>query len=115
VVDAENRVSGVITRKQLHSLTQSAAPEDSLGEMLRQPVTAYPDEPLRVVAYRMAHTGFTRMPVIDGDSGKLLGMISLRDLVAARVRNLSEERHREQLLRVRLPFHSQSELGRETL
>jgi CBS domain-containing protein len=95
VVDGERRVSGVITRKQLRALTQSSAPETSLGHIVREPVVARPDEPLRVVVFRMAETGFTRMPVVENDNGKLVGMISLDDLLLARVRNLNEERHRE--------------------
>jgi CBS domain-containing protein len=113
VVDGERRISGVITRKQLRALTQSAAPEASLGHIVRKPVVAHPDEPLRVVVFRMAETGFTRMPVVDTESGKLVGMISLHDLLLARVRNLNEERRRERLLRLRLPFGSQPEHERE--
>jgi CBS domain-containing protein len=104
VVDVERRVSGVITRKQLRTLTQSSAPEASLGDIVRKPVVAHPDEPLRAVVFRMAETGLTRMPVVENESGKLVGMISLRDLLLARVRNLNEERSRERLLQLRLPF-----------
>jgi H+/Cl- antiporter ClcA/CBS domain-containing protein len=106
VVDAARHVSGVITRKQLRALTQSAASEGPLGEIVRKPVVAYSDEPLRVVVFRMAETGFTRMPVLDPENEKLAGMISLDDLLLARVRNLNEERHRERLLRLRFPFGS---------
>ena len=108
VVDAERRVSGVITRKQLRALTQSAAPEASLGDIVRDPVVANPDEPLRVVVFRMAETGLTRMPVIESDGGKLVGMVSLEDLLLARVRNLTEERHRERVLELRFPFRSRA-------
>jgi CIC family chloride channel protein len=65
VVDGERRVSGVITRKRLRALTQSEAPEASLDDIVRDPVVANPDEPLRVVVYRMAETGLTRMPVVE--------------------------------------------------
>ena len=68
------------------------------------PVVAGPDEPLRVVVSRMAETGLTRLPVVDDESRELVGMISLHDLLQARVRNLNEERRREQVLQVRLPF-----------
>jgi hypothetical protein len=40
-------------------------------------------------------------------------MISLHDLLLARVRNLNEERHRERLLRLRPPFRDQPEPERE--
>ena len=110
VVDSARRVKGVITRRQLRELTDSAGAAASLGEMLRDPVVAHPDEPLRVVVFRMAETGFTRLPVVDSDTGELAGMISLHDLLMARVRNLSEERHRERVLQLRLPFGNRARL-----
>jgi H+/Cl- antiporter ClcA len=113
VVDAERRVSGVITRKQLGALAHSAAPEASIGHIVRKPVVAHPDEPLRLVVFRMAETGLTRMPVVESESRKLVGMISLHDLLLARVRNLNEERHRERPLRLRLPFRHQTGAKRE--
>jgi CBS domain-containing protein len=103
VVDDDRRLKGVITRKHLRELTLSPASSFSLGDVLRDPVVARPNEPLRVVVSRMAETGFTRLPVIDG-TGELVGMVSLHDLLMARVRNLNEERERERVLQVRLPF-----------
>jgi CBS domain-containing protein len=110
VVDTGRRVKGVITRRQLRELTEPAGKPVSLGEILRKPVVAHPDEPLRVVVFRMAETGFTRLPVVDSDTGQLAGMISLHDLLMARVRNLSEERHRERVLQLRLPFGNRANL-----
>jgi H+/Cl- antiporter ClcA len=104
VVDLERRLKGVITRKQLHELVDSGGPPVSLGDILREPVVAHPEEPLRAVVFRMAETGFTRLPVVHSPNGKLAGMISLRNLLLARVRNLHEERQRERVLRLRLPF-----------
>jgi chloride channel protein, CIC family len=112
VVDTERRIKGVITRKQLREILKSAVPDASLGDMVREPVVAYPDEPLRVVVFRMAETGLTRFPVVDSDTGQLAGMISLRDLLMARVRNLNEERHREQVLNLRLPFSTVNSVGK---
>ena len=80
----------MITRKKIHELMDSAAPEVSLAAVLREPVVAGPDEPLRVVVSRMAETGLTRLPVVDCESRQLLGMISLHDLLTARVRNLKK-------------------------
>jgi CBS domain-containing protein len=101
VVDCENRVRGVITRKQLRHLPESA--HSLLADLMRQPVVVYPDEPLRMVVMRMAETGLTRFPVV-GRNGELAGLVSLRDLLTARARNLQEERQRERVLQVRLPF-----------
>jgi chloride channel protein, CIC family len=109
VVDKDLRLTGVITGRHLKEFLDSgnAAGQDGKPNppvVARNPVVAYPDEPLRAVVYRMAETGKTRLPVVDpADSHKLLGLISLNDLLHARVRALDEERKRERVLRVRLP------------
>jgi CBS domain-containing protein len=46
------------------------------------------------------------MPVIDSDEGRLLGLVSLDDLLRARSRNLEEERARERVLRLRMPIRT---------
>jgi CIC family chloride channel protein len=107
MIDGEKRLHGVVTRKQVAELlADSSHSGQKLAELASaNPVVAYPDESLRVVVYRMAETGFTRMPVVDrGDSRKLVGIVSLEDLLHARTRNLTEERTRERVLRIRLPF-----------
>jgi CIC family chloride channel protein len=68
---------------------------------------AHPDEPLRVVVYRMAKTGVTRMPVSDRGAHKQIGMISLEDLLVARTRHLTEEQSRERIFRFRRPFQEE--------
>jgi CBS domain-containing protein len=104
VVDDDRHLRGVITRKQLRAMTQSADPGASVES--REPVVSYPDEPLRMIVYRMAETGLTRMPVVESATGELLGMVSLDDLLKARARNLSEERHRERVLQLRFPIRN---------
>ncbi|MBZ5577842.1 MAG: chloride channel protein [Acidobacteriia bacterium] len=108
VVDDEKCLLGVITRSNLHRILQegAATSERSLSELAQtDPMVAYADEPLRVVVNRMAESGFTRMPVVEGrDARKLVGMISLSDLLQARTRSLEDERKRERVLRIRLPF-----------
>ena len=104
VVDREKRVRGVVTRKRLRELAEWPAADASLAGVLQEPVVAHPDEPLRAAMVRMADTGLTRFPVVDRDNRRLAGMISLDDLLLARVRNLHEERRRERVLRLRLPF-----------
>ncbi len=101
VVDEVGGLRGVITRKELKRLGDSDTP---LGELALPATVAYPDEPLRLVVMRMAESGFTRLPVVkrEGNIVRLEGMISLEDLLKARVRNLTEERHRERVLHIRL-------------
>jgi H+/Cl- antiporter ClcA/CBS domain-containing protein len=112
VVDQEQRLVGVITYKHLEQLLRGSEPA-TLGEVaLRDPVVAYADEPLRLVVYRMAESGLTRMPVVEREgSRKLAGMVSLSDLLRARTRTLDEERRRERVLRLRFPSWVGSRAG----
>lgn len=107
IIDAEKRLLGVMTLNALQKVIQQrdAHGEDDYLSSLSysRPVVAYPDEPLRAVVYRMADTGFTRLPVVERDQPQnLLGIVSLSDLLKARVRNLEEERQRERVLHIRL-------------
>jgi CIC family chloride channel protein len=112
VVDEGGRLLGVATRKRLQELIRVVGTEASgrlRDLLLTKAVVAYPDEPLRVVVYRMAETGLTRFPVVDReDPGMLVGLISLRDLLKARVLNLEAERRRERVLPLHLLFPRRS-------
>lgn len=123
VLDEDKRMLGVVTRHDLEHLlpgTDNARAEnwtegteqrgkkqmyELTSVMHAHPTLAYPDEPLRSTVYRMAESGYTRLPVVERDHpDQLLGMISLQHLLQARVRNLDEERHRERVLNLRLLF-----------
>lgn len=105
VVNPDGTLAGVLTRKDIRDRIDqegNAALRRTLSELVRPNASeVYADEPLRVVVYRMAETGFTRMPVVDRVSGKFLGLLSLDDLLKARARHLEEERRREQTLKLR--------------
>jgi CIC family chloride channel protein len=66
IVDEEMKLTGVVTRRQLRELVDTEPAGASLSEMVRDPLTARPDEPLRLVVMRMAETGLTRLPVVEG-------------------------------------------------
>src|SRR5712691_540077 len=105
VVNAESRFIGVLTRGDIClGIEQEGegALRRTLGELVRhEAVEAFPDEPLRLVVYRMAEKGITRMPVVEPSTRRFLGLISLTDLLKARARHLEEERRREQVLSLR--------------
>ncbi len=105
VATADGSLAGVVTREDLQKLVRQAG-EDSLASVIRkETAVAYPDEPLRVVVNRMAETGLTRFPVVESEPARrLAGIISLEDLLHARVRHLEEEQRRERVLRIHLPF-----------
>jgi CBS domain-containing protein len=76
------------------------APEPSGAANPLQPgdVVAYPDEPLRVIVYRMAETGRTEVAVVSRTDRAVVGVIALSDLLTARTRILDAERRRERVL-----------------
>jgi len=106
VVDAEGKLVGVLTRGDIRDRITNegdAVLKRPLGDLVRaNTVETNPDEILRVIVYRMAEKGVTRLPVVEHSTGKFLGLISLDDLLKARARHLEEERRREQTLNLRL-------------
>jgi CIC family chloride channel protein len=63
------------------------------------PITARGGEPLRVVVHRMAEIGCTSAVIVDGSAPPLvLGLITLADVLKARVRHVDEEQRRERVL-----------------
>jgi H+/Cl- antiporter ClcA/predicted transcriptional regulator len=111
VVNSQDELIGVVTRRDLQKFIQEHAQSNeqqnyTLSDLVNtHPVVAYPDEPLRAVVYRMAQTGYTRLPVVERENPKkLVGLISLAAVLQARARSLEEERKRERILRMRFLF-----------
>jgi CIC family chloride channel protein len=108
IVNADGRLQSVVTRNQLLELLKAHG-TDGGGAPLSDLVSgkaavAHPDEPLRVVVYRMAETGLTRFPVVERGTSKLMGLVSLRDLLKARTLNLEAEKRREHVRPMHLFF-----------
>jgi CIC family chloride channel protein len=105
VVNEQAQLVGVLTRGDIgERLERDGQPalQRALGELVRsETVETYPDETLRVIVYRMAELGLTRMPVVERATRKFLGLVSLNDLLKARARHLEEERRRERPLKLR--------------
>jgi chloride channel protein, CIC family len=105
VVDQAGCLVGVLTRADIRERLETegnAALARTVGELVRKAtVESYPDEPLRVVVYRMAESSLTRLPVVERATRKFLGLVALEDLLKARGHNLEEERSRETSLKLR--------------
>jgi CBS domain-containing protein len=106
VVDENSSLLGITTRDELQEMIQkfgnNGAGTTIEGSIKRDVTVAYVDEPLARVAARMADTGHNRMPVLErGPERRVVGMVSLSDLLKARGRTLEEERVREQVIRLR--------------
>jgi CBS-domain-containing membrane protein len=101
VLDSVSRLVGVVTRA---NLVQPSQPEDiggrTVGQLITQsPVVAYPDEPCRAAAERMANAGVGRLPVVAHEAPQhLLGILTRSDLLKAREHYLELEQRRERLL-----------------
>ena len=110
VVDEQKKLAGVITRGGIWQWLNSTDGENvTLREIMEaNPILAYDDEPLRMVVYRMAEKGITRMPVVSRDR-TFFGMIALTDLLAARSRILEAENRRERVLGARLRLWGKSD------
>jgi chloride channel protein, CIC family len=90
-----------VTRSRVRDWIEHAKqhPDGQLADIAREePVVAYGDEPLRVLAFRMAETGVTRLPVVERRDRTLIGMVGLNDLLTARTRILEAEQRRERVL-----------------
>ena len=105
LVDSDRRLAGVVTRSALRGWLDGGAPAPGTpdGVVLADvahsnPVMAYGDEPLRMLAFRMADKGVTRIPIVERRDGVLLGMVGLSDLLTARARILDAEQRRERVL-----------------
>jgi H+/Cl- antiporter ClcA/CBS domain-containing protein len=105
VVNAEGQLVGVVTHGDISQRMEQngdAALGWPIGDLVQaSAVEAYPDEPLRVVVYRMVEKGCTRMPVLERATRKFLGLVSINDLLKARSRHLEEESRRERSLKFR--------------
>jgi chloride channel protein, CIC family len=103
VVSTEGQLVGVVTRGDISERMEQngdAAQKCPIRDLVRTgAVEAYPDEPLRVVVYRMVEKSCTRMPVVDRATRRFLGLVSLNDLLKARSRHLEEESRRERSLK----------------
>jgi len=102
VVDERGHLAGIVTSGDLCAWQKNERRgEDmrTLREVARAKfVSASPDEPLRAAVHRMAENGITKMPVVDLETNKVLGIVSLDDVLKARSRHLEDERRKERVL-----------------
>ena len=104
LVDGEGRMTGTLTRAQLIA----AARKEDLSTPLavdanRNPKTVSPVTTLRTCAMLMAESKLTSYPVVSAD-GKLLGVLTITDLLKGRSEEAHRESDRERVLRLRWPF-----------
>jgi len=95
---------GVVTRGDLFEAGAAGRHDTPVKELLTSdPVLTHGDQTLRHAAETMAVHGVTTLPVADRDDpGRIIGIVSLPQLLAARRRDQQEARDRERVLQIRL-------------
>ncbi|RSD14021.1 chloride channel protein [Amycolatopsis eburnea] len=97
VVDGSRQLVGVTTRHALLTCEGETVADATTAPL----ASCHPDETLREVANKLAAGHVTRAPVVDrAEPGRVLGVITLAQLLHARRRDLHEEHHRERVLAV---------------
>lgn len=95
VVDGGGRVVAMVSRADVLRWSRDGwSPEERLGDLDAEVVSAHPDELAGSLADRMAEAGASRVPVIGAD-GKLMGLVARRELLRARALGLKGERDHE--------------------
>jgi H+/Cl- antiporter ClcA/predicted transcriptional regulator len=102
VVTQQGTLAGVISWQDILERSLRGEVIGVVDEFMKKDViTTVPDESLRVIADRMATNHVGVLPVVDGaEEGKLCGLITQYELLAARDRILQEERKRERILKI---------------
>jgi len=109
LVDADGKLTGLLTRSQM----MAAAKQADLSQPLvlsgsTTPTTVSPGNTLRECAVMMAETKLTSFPVVNVD-GKLVGVLMIDDLLKGRSEQSQRENMRERVLRLRWPFGGRAE------
>jgi CIC family chloride channel protein len=108
LVDSEGRMTGTLTRAQLIVAARKEDLSVPLAEDAnRNPKTVSPVSTLRSCAMSMAESKLTAYPVVGAD-GKLLGVMTINDLLKGRSEEAHRESDRERILRLRWPFRSRA-------
>jgi CBS domain-containing protein len=87
VLDVDGGILGVVTRRDLYD--PRLGPEVTMRDLLkRPPVVTHQDNTLREAADHMVRERVGRLPVIERGSGRLVGILSRSDILAAHERRL---------------------------
>ena len=89
LVDADGRVVGVLTRRDLGD--PARGDDERLRTLVkRAPVVVHAEASLRDAVGQMARAGVGRVPVVASSDGKLVGIVSRSDVLAAEAQRLAE-------------------------
>jgi CIC family chloride channel protein len=110
VVDSQQQLVGVVTRRDLLATDAAVPDERTIAQVLRRPpAVVFEDSTLREAADHMVREHVGRLPVVARDNpGKVIGIITRSDLLAAHARRLEETHHKKRSIRLRSRFSTQA-------
>lgn len=115
VEDANGNMLGVIPRWDLEQFAAGKKGASLSPLVISKPVVAYDDERLTRIVQRMASSGFTKLPVVRrDDAGKVVGIVSISDLLKARLAAQDTEERRERVLQLSVPLLFRGEEEQES-
>ncbi|HEY1706717.1 MAG TPA: chloride channel protein [Rhizomicrobium sp.] len=103
VVDDEGKLLSMVARTDVMHWMYDDFPDDAtLDSKLTgdAPFFAYSDDLAGQLADRMAISEVSRVPIVDRETKKVVGLVALRDLLRVRALAIRQERERRRLLRL---------------
>ena len=96
VIDQRGQLLGLVSRTDALRWQVGEKVEGTLGEALSDAATqyAFPETPTAEVADMMVESGVGRVPIIDHETRRVVGIISRQDLLKVRVRHRHAEKVR---------------------
>lgn len=96
IVDPEAGLVGIVTYGDLLRASANDGAEITVAEAGTTDVVAgHPDEQLFEAAVRMSSNDLEQLPIVDRDSGDLLGLVDSQNLMTSAMRQLEDEQVRE--------------------
>ena len=82
VTEDQGKLAGTLSLRRVRRLPQNTWPNIRIRSLVnRRPVVTYPDEPLDDFLEQMAEHAVTVFPVVDRESGALVGSIGTNDVL----------------------------------
>jgi H+/Cl- antiporter ClcA/CBS domain-containing protein len=104
VVNPAGQPVGLVSRADVLRWQVTDLPDEpSLDDLLsdRSLSVGHPEMPATMIADLMVAEDIGRVPIVDRQSGKLVGLVARRDLLRARAGRQREENHRQRFVRPR--------------
>ncbi len=102
VVNGNGKLLGIVSIDDFINWMSSGKPKEITKERMSRDVkTVFDDEPLVQAVSKFKKTGFGRFPVIERESGDLIGILTKGDIIKGLLKQLEIDYHEEEIHRYR--------------